>query len=153
GQLLKLGNAGEGRLIYEVIKGNLPLAVAVEIAKVESAEQQREFLEAYQKENLNQAAIRTIRRIVVQRDVFGKTLRTSPRASKCASAEGLVNTLKKEAQRQKLLIKKTKICDARVIFTVEAMRRLFADEDFVTLLRAEKVETMPEELSEMIKPG
>ncbi|MCW1912914.1 ParB/RepB/Spo0J family partition protein [Luteolibacter sp. GHJ8] len=150
GQLLKLGKAGEGRLIYEVMKGNVPLSVAIEIARVENPDQQREFLEAYQKENLNQAAIRTIRRVVLQRDVFGRELGTTVKGPRCTSAEGLVNTLKKEGQRQKLLIKKTKVCESRMVFTVEAMRRLFADEDFVTLLRAEKVETVPQELSEMM---
>lgn len=150
GALIALGKAGEGRLIYEVIAGNIPLGVATEIAKVEGPEQQRQFLDAYQRENLNQAAIRTIRRVVIQRDAFGKKLGGTPRSPRCTSAEGLVNTLKKEGQRQKLLIKKASVCDSRLIFIVEAMRRLCSDENFTTLLRAEKFESMPKELSQMM---
>jgi ParB family chromosome partitioning protein len=150
GSLIALKKAGEGRLIYEVIAGNVPLAVATQIAKVEGTEQQRQFLEAYQKENLNEAAIRTIRRVVVQRDVFGKKLGGAPKTPRCTSAEGLVNTMKKEGQRRKLVIRKTSVCESRLIFIVEAMRRLCADENFVTLLRAEKIESMPNELSEMM---
>lgn len=150
GHLLALGKAEEGRLIYEVIKGSIPLGVAIEIAKVEGPEQQRQFLDAYAKENLNQAAIRTIRRVITQRSAFGKKFTWSSSSPKCTSAEGLVNTLKKEGQRQKLLIKKTSVCESRLMFIVEAMRRLCADEDFVTLLRAEKIETMPGELSQMM---
>lgn len=149
GDLIVLGHAGEGRLIYEAIKGNIPLGVAIDIAKVQSADQQREFLNAYEKNHLNQAAIRTIRRVIVQRTAFGKKL-NGGRGSKCRSAERLMNTLKKETQRQKLLVKKTKVCDARLVFIVQAMRRLWADENFVTLLRAEKIDTMPKELSDMI---
>jgi ParB family chromosome partitioning protein len=151
GQLVTLGKAGEGRLTYEVIKGNIPLGVAIEIAKVEGPEQQRQFLEAYEKNHLNQAAIRTIRRVMVQREVFGKKLGGGSKSPRCTSAEGLVNTLKKESLRQKLLIKKTSVCESRLLFIVEAMRRLCGDEDFVTLLRAEKIETIPQELSQMMR--
>ncbi len=150
GDLILLGKAGEGRLIYEVIKGNIPLGVAIEISKVEGHAQQRQFMDAYEKNHLNQAAIRTIRRVMIQRDAFGKKLGGMPRPAKCTSAEGLVNTLKKEGQRQKHLIKKTNVCESRLLFIVEAMRRLRADEDFLTLLRAEKIDTMPKELSDMI---
>ncbi len=150
GHLIGLAQAEEGRLIYEVIKGNIPLGVAIEIAKVDGPEQQRQFLEAYEKEHLNRAAIKTIRRVILQRGSIGKELSRGGGSSRCTSAEGLVNTLKKEGQRQKLLIKKTKVCESRMIFVVEAMRRLCADEDFVTLLRAEKIETIPQELSQMM---
>ncbi len=150
GDLIVLSKAGEGRLLYEAIRGNIPLGLAVEIAKVETTDQQREFLEAYEKSNLNQAAVRTVKRVMVQRDVFGKKLGGVPVKAKCTSAEGLVNAFKKENQRQKLLIKKAKVCEARFMFIVEAMRRLRTDEDFVTLLRAENIDTMPKELSDMI---
>ena len=117
-----MGKAGEGRLIYEVIAGSIPLGVAIEIAKVEEPEQQRQFLEAYRNENLNEAAIRTIRRVVVQRQAFGKKLVNSGKSPKCTSAEGFVNTLKKESQRQKLLIKKTTLCESQLIRTIAAFR-------------------------------
>ena len=106
---------------------------------------------AYEKNHLNQAAIRTIRRVMVQREVFGKKLGGGSKSPRCTSAEGLVNTLKKESLRQKLLIKKTSVCESRLLFIVEAMRRLCGDEDFVTLLRAEKIETIPQELSQMMR--
>lgn len=150
GNLLHLRKAGEGRLIYEVLKGTIPLGVAIDISKVESSEQQKEFLNAYENKHLNQAGIRMVRRVLMQRSAFGKRLNGRSRSDKCKSAEGLVATLKKESQRQKLLIKKTTLCESRIAFIVEAMRRLCADEDFVTLLRAEKLDTMPNELSELI---
>ena len=150
GNLLLLRKAGEGRLIYEALKGTIPLGVAIDIAKVETAEQQREFLEAYESKHLNQAGIRMVRNVMMQRSAFGKRRDGGSRSGRCRSAEGLVATFKKETQRQKLLIKKTTLCESRVAFIVEAMRRLCADEDFITLLRAEKLDTMPKELSELM---
>jgi len=148
--LLTLSQTGEARLIYEAINGSIPLGVAIDIAKVDGPEQQREYLEAYQKNHINQAAIRTIRRVMTQRDVFGKRIGRTPKNGSCRSAEGLVATLKKESLRQRLLIKKTTVCESRLAFIVQAMRRLCGDEDFLTLLRAEKLESMPKELSDLM---
>ena len=149
-QLCTLARAGEGRLINEVISGKLPLAVAFDISTVENPAQQKLFIEAYEKKQLNHAAIRTVKRVMMQRNLFGKKLEGKPKASKYTSAEGLVNTFKKESQRQKLLVRKTKLCEARLMFITEAMRRVMADEDFVNLLKAEKIDTMPKELSDCI---
>src|SRR5690606_15004222 len=74
GGLLTLNNAGEERLIYEATNGHIPLGTAIEIAKAESPEQQREFLVAYEKGHLNQASIRVVRRVMAQRNAFSKKL-------------------------------------------------------------------------------
>jgi ParB family chromosome partitioning protein len=150
GHLLVLQKAGEGRLIYEVSRGHIPLGTAVEIAKVDDPEEQKAFIDAYEKNHLNQAAIKTIKRVIAQRNSFGRDLNGSAPRRRSTSAEGLIKTLTKESQRQKTLIKKTAICEARLNFIVEAMRRLSADEDFLNLLRAEKIDSMPKELSELI---
>jgi ParB family chromosome partitioning protein len=150
GHLLILQKAGEGRLIYEVSRGHIPLGIAVEIAKVEDPDEQKAFIEAYEKNHLNQAAIKTIKRVIAQRNSFGKNLNGSAPRRRCTSAEGLIKTFTKESQRQKTLIKKTNVCESRLDFIVEAMRRLRTDEDFLNLLRAEKFDTMPKELSELI---
>lgn len=149
GYLLLLQKSGEGRLIYEVSRGHIPLGTAVEIAKVDDPEEQKAFIEAYEKNHLNQAAIRTIKRVIAQRNSFGKELNRSS-GRRCTSAEGLIKTFTKESLRQKTLIKKTNVCESRLNFIVEAMRRLRTDEDFLNLLRAEKIDTMPKELSELI---
>lgn len=150
GHLLILQKAGEGRLVYEVSRGHIPLGTAVEIAKVDDPEEQKAFIEAYEKNHLNQAAIKTIKRVIAQRNSFGKQLNGSSGGRRCTSAEGLIKTFTKESQRQKTLIKKTNVCESRLNFIVEAMRRLRTDEDFLNLLRAEKIDSMPKELSELI---
>lgn len=145
--LLTLKNAGEERLIHEAMHGQIPIGTAIQIAKVEGAEQQREFLEAYEKGHFNQAAIRTVRRVLAQRAAFSKKLSGYPGATKSQSAEGIVDTLKKESQRQKALIRKTQICEARLLFIVGAFDQLLADEDFLNLMRAENLDSIPRELS------
>jgi ParB family chromosome partitioning protein len=41
----------------------------------------------------------------------------------------------------------------RLIFVVEALRKLVADEHFVTLLRAEGLDTLPRNLSDRLQSG
>ena len=56
----------------------------------------------------------------------------------------------READRQRLMIKKAEITQSRLLFVVEAVRTLLADENFVTLLRAEDLATMPRPLADLI---
>ncbi len=66
------------------------------------------------------------------------------------SAEGLVRVYRQEADRQKLLVKKSQLTEHRLLFIVSALKNLFRDENFVTLLRAEGLDT-PAYLAEKIQ--
>jgi ParB family transcriptional regulator, chromosome partitioning protein len=120
----------------------------MDIAKTKDAETQRELLKAYETKQLNLVSIRTVKRLIDQRRFFGKQRDTNNRLGrkKLTSAEGLVNAYKRESQRQKMLVRKAKICDAKLVFIVTAFNKLLADDNFVTLLRAESLSTMPKYL-------
>ena len=66
------------------------------------------------------------------------------------SSEALVRAYEREADRQRLMIKKAEVTQNRLLFVVEAMRQLLTDTNFVTLLRAEGLETMPRPLADLI---
>lgn len=68
--------------------------------------------------------------------------RSSP-SKRPVTADALVRAYRKETERQKLLVKKETGTQSRLLFVVNALRRLFADEHFVTLLRAEGLLTIP----------
>ncbi len=146
--LIALNQGGEERLLEAAISGKIPLGVAMDIAKTDDVETQRELLKAYEAKQLNQVSIPTVKRIIEQRRFFGKqrgTVGRSPR-KRITSAESLVNAYKRERQRQKLLIRKAKISDAKLVFIVTAFNKLLADDNFITLLRAESLATMPKYL-------
>ena len=150
--LLSLRNAGEERLLSEAVKGSIPLGVAIEISRAESPEAQRELLLAYEGGDLNQASIRVVRRLLMQRRTLGKGLHTHDNQLKKVppTADGMVKEFKKETQRQRSLVRKAKVCDAHLMFITTAFRRLTIDEDFTNLLRAERLDTMPAFLAEII---
>lgn len=146
--LIALQNAGEERLLDAASSGRIPLGVAMDIAKANSVETQRELLKAYETKQLNQLSIRTVKRLIDQRRFAGKQRDTGNRAGRkrLTSVESLVNAYRRESHKQKLMIRKAKICDAKLVFIVTAFDKLLNDEHFVTLLRAESLSTMPKYL-------
>ena len=152
GSLLRLLEAGEERLVTAVETGQLRLDAAVEIAAADDDHVQEALAEAYEKGLLNGKQLGKARILVEQRHKLGKApgkgskgpnrARTSPAA--------LVRSLQTQADRQRLLIKRAEITGGRLQFIVEAMQLLLSDENFVTLLRAEDLQTLPRPLAELI---
>lgn len=145
--LMTLKKAGEERLLEAAVTGKIPLWVAIDIAKTDTVETQRELLKAYENKQLNYLSIRTVKRLIEQRRLIGKQRGGRGLGQKGrTSVESMVSAYRKESQRQKLMVKKAKVCDARLSFVVTALNKLLADENFVTLLRAESLATMPKYL-------
>jgi ParB family chromosome partitioning protein len=147
GGLLTLMKSGEMRLLEAALQNKIPVGVAIDIAKAESGEAQRELLVAYESGQLNQVSIRTVRRVMEQRRLLGKRCSRGSRQTS-SSADGLVNAYRREMQRQNAFIRKARVCDNKLTFIVTALRRLTADENFVNLLKAEGLISMPKYLEE-----
>jgi ParB family transcriptional regulator, chromosome partitioning protein len=50
-----------------------------------------------------------------------------------------------------VLVRKADLAQTRLAFVVNALRRLFADDEFLTLLRAEAMHTLPRPLAEQLE--
>ena len=150
--LLLLCQEGEERLLDETMRGYIPLWIAVEISKTETIEAQRELLKAYEQKKVTQTSIRAIKRLIEQRRFLGKkyTQDGSEKKKSRTSAESLVAAYRRECERQKLLTKKARLCESKLVVLVAAFKNLLDDEDFVNLLRAEGLPTMPTFLAEKI---
>ena len=146
-------NHGEERLINAVERGVIPHTIAMEIARADDAEVQEALAEAYEKKALPGNQVLAIRRIVEQRKISGKAAHSGsrdPALRKRVTADLLVRAYRKETDRQKLLVKKAALAQSRLLFVVNALRRLLDDEHFVTLLRAEAMHTLPRPLAERL---
>jgi ParB family chromosome partitioning protein len=149
---LSLKNAGEERLLEAAVTGKIPIWIAVDIAKTDTLEMQRELLKAYEDKKLDYKSLKYVKGLIDSRRLIGKQRggKTSGKAK--TSVESMVNSYRKESQRQKLMIKKAKVCDIKLGFIVTAFNKLLADENFRTLLRAEALATMPKYLSVKLSP-
>ena len=65
------------------------------------------------------------------------------RAGQRLTSSALVRAYNREVDRQKMLIRKADVVQQRLAFISGAMSRLLADEDFLNLLRAEGLTSMP----------
>lgn len=149
GGLLALRSAGEDRLLDAAIKGKIPLGVAIDIAKTDGREAQQGLLKAYETRQLNQTSIRVVKRLLDQRHFFGKSRNSGGRSTRRRqTAEDLVYAYQKESQRQKLMVKKAKLCEAKLVFVQAAFKQLLTNEDFINLLRAEGLATAPKFIAE-----
>ncbi len=143
---------GEERLLTAVESGQMPLSVAIKISKADDEDVQGALAQAYEKGLLRGKKLLLAKRLVEQRRRRGKALRRGQpdKVSSRISSEALVRAYQQEADRQRRMIKKAEITQNRLLFVIEAMRTLIADENFETLLRAEGLETMPRPLADLI---
>jgi ParB family transcriptional regulator, chromosome partitioning protein len=146
---------GEERLLAGVERGIIPHTVAMEIARAKDTDVQQALADAYESGAIPGNQVLAIRRIIEQRSLTGKTIhsvRAGARAPmRKVTAVALVRTYRKETERQKLLVKKATLAQSRLLFIVNALRRLLAEENFTTLLRAEVVYNLPKPLAERME--
>ncbi len=143
---------GEERLLTAVETGQIPVSVAIDIAEADEEGVQEALAQAYQEGLLRGKKLLIAKRLVERRQRYGRTIHgTAPQVNRPRiSSEALVRAYEREADRQRLLIKKAEIAQSRLLFVVEAMRQLLADANYVTLLRAEGLATMPRPLADLI---
>jgi ParB family chromosome partitioning protein len=67
------------------------------------------------------------------------------------SSTALIRAYREDVDRKRVLIRKSNATRDRLIFITEAMRKLLSEENFVTLLRAEGLDTLPKNLAERIQ--
>ncbi|MGA3318788.1 MAG: plasmid partitioning protein RepB C-terminal domain-containing protein [Candidatus Korobacteraceae bacterium] len=144
---------GEDRLLHAVDKGRIPLSVAMQIADADEDGIQRALCQAYEDKTLRGRKLLTVRRIIELRKANGKLSNQGVRRRNdgLQSAQSLIRVYRQEADRQKLLVKKSQLTEHRLLFIVSALKNLFRDENFITLLRAEGLETLPAYLAERIQ--
>jgi ParB family chromosome partitioning protein len=144
---------GEERLITAVEKGRIPLSVAMQIANADEEGIQRALCQAYEDKSLRGRKLAAVRRIIEARKANGKSPNPGVRRKndRLQSAESLVRVYRQEADRQKLLIKKAQLTEHRLVLVVSALKNLLRDENFITLLRAEGLDTLPAPLADKIQ--
>lgn len=150
--IVKLLNKGEERLLQAVEKEQIPLSVAVTIASSSDKAVQRAMTEAYEKKELRGKALMRARQLVEERRSRGKAYRRGIRTpvNSELSASNLLKAYRDETARQKAMVRKSQLCEARLLFAVSALKQLFQDDNFLTLLRAESLDSLPQYLAAQI---
>jgi len=151
--ILTLLEQGEERLLVAVGKGHIPLNAALTIVGAGDDDKalQSALQDAYESGKLRGKQLMEVRRIIEKRQTLGRTVsKATPRKRADTSTSSLVRTYQREVERQKLMVKKAEFVQQRLLFVIGALRQLLADENFVNLLRAEGLDTLPKYLSERV---
>lgn len=144
---------GEERLVSAVETGLIPISFAIDIARSSSNEIQNLLMDAYESGKIKGKKLTAIRRLIDKRSRTSKIAdsgfgrKNPPR--RVTSAD-LMRVYQREAEKQRLLVKKSEYAQTKLLFIVEALKDLLADEGFTTLLRAEGMATMPRALAARI---
>ncbi|MFT0532445.1 ParB/RepB/Spo0J family partition protein [Castellaniella hirudinis] len=153
--ILHLLNDGEERLLMAVGSGRIPLnaAMAISAAGPDNKAVQAAMQDAYESGKLRGAQLIQARRVVERRRVRGKAMggsMISRKATEGVTTTSLVRNYQREVGRQKQLIRKAEAAQRHLLFIVGALRQILSDENFVNLLRAEHLDTMPQYLAERV---
>lgn len=146
--ILKLLKKGEERLVKAVETGQIPLTIAMTISRSDDKAIQQALADAYESNDLRGKQLLAARRLIETRRLNGKSgHKQSPQTEKKVSADDLLRTYQQETLRQRMVIQKAKICETRLLFAVSALKQLLGDDNFVNVLRAESMDTLPQFLA------
>lgn len=140
---------GEERLVAAVETGLIPITLAMEISRAETMEAQNLLLDAYEAGALRGKKLAAVRRLLDKRMQTQSIPvgRVGRRGNvRRLTANDLMQIYQREAEKQRLLVKRSEFTQTRLLFLVEAMKELINDEGFLNLLRAEGLATMPRAL-------
>ncbi len=151
--LIILYEHGEEALLSAVDAGRISLSAAMAISHSKSEDVQAALTKAVEEGKITHSELRRARGIADTRRAFGKSRNGGRGGRSSVTTESVVRSFRREQEKQRQALKKAELCAARLVFTISALRMLLRDENFVNLLRAEGLDTVPEYIAEQIKKG
>jgi ParB family chromosome partitioning protein len=147
---------GEKRLLSAAEAGHIPLHLAIDISRASDAEAQQLLLDAFNAGEIKGKKVTVIRRILAQRTRIGK--RGSEPAGKGykrkkLSPEDLMKLYQRDADKHKLIQIKAERVSTSLLVVSEIFKELFANPEFVEVIKAEGLVSVPQPLSEVASHG
>jgi len=155
GMIVTLLEKGEEKLLAAVEADLIPLSMATDIAKSSSVEIQNMLADAYD-QGFRGRKLSRLRRLLEVRAKRSPKITSSERPGQRAerkpmSAAEIRRIFEREAERQKLLIKKASFVHDRLVFSTQAIKELAENIDFSALLKAERLDTLPKLIQDRVR--
>ncbi|MHB9129942.1 MAG: ParB/RepB/Spo0J family partition protein [Armatimonadota bacterium] len=149
--LLCLHEHGEERLIQAVRTGRINMTSATIIMRCSVPGGQDALIQIQQEQQLPPNELKRIRNMVNERKFFGPRNQRKSRNGQAMTSESIVRAVRREQERQRETLKKAELCEKRLLFAMNALKVLYRDEYFTTLLRAEGLSDLPQFLADQVK--
>jgi ParB family chromosome partitioning protein len=144
----RLIDRNETALVEAVEANRIPLSIALLIGSAKDTEVQRALAQAYESGELRGMRLKEAKRVIANYSV--KHIEPGA-ANRIASLSGrsLVKEFERRTKEQQALVKRASRTREKLLLVKSAMKTLLADENFLTLLRAETLQEIPDELAVM----
>src|SRR3546814_9948774 len=113
------------------------VSVAVSIADTDDAGVQDILQKAYESRQLRGRRLLMAKRLIESRRRRGKGLRGSYHRTGLVTSDALLRASRDDAEKKHLLVRKAEATRDRLVLMTEEIRKLFHNENFVTMLPAE----------------
>ena len=143
---------GEERLISAVEAGVIPISLAALISD-SPGEEQNALQEAYENKSLRGKRLLLAKKLIEERNARGKSMRKGGRTRKkmnVASADDVIAAYQQNVNKKRVLVRKSEMVNNNLLFIAEALKRMYEDDNFKNLLKAEGLTSFPKGLSEML---
>ena len=147
--IVRLVERGEAYLIEQVESGRLPVTVAIEIANGDDENIQKAMMQGYETGEIRGSKLQAVRKLIKDRKAQREGKTTPP--DKPMTGAALANLYKQRVREQQRLVARADQARERLLIVATVVRELFADEDLLTMLRAENLLDMPEQLALRIR--
>jgi ParB family chromosome partitioning protein len=158
--ILKLMRQGEERLMVAVEKGQIPLTTAIQIADTPDENIQNLLQTAYETKQLRGQRLIHARRLIEKRKLRGKEIKkggtgghSTQRPGEIVSVSDVMKVFQKDADNMRFTAKKAHRASGHLLYVITALRKLSRDSRYNALLRAEKMDTMPQPVSDLLAEG
>ncbi|RMR16577.1 ParB protein [Pseudomonas amygdali pv. ulmi] len=155
--IVNLIERGEEKLLSAVETGLIPLSMATDIARSSESDIQDLLTDAYE-QGITGKKITKLRHLLELRAkkdklVRGNPLGVSQNKKKRLTPTDLRHLFEREAERQRLMVKKAAFTHDRVVFSIQAIKELLAVSDFEKLLSTEHLDSMPKLIQARLSNG
>lgn len=142
----RLIDRNEAALVEAVEANRLPLSIALLIGTAEGEEIQKALSQAYESGELRGSRLHHAKRMIAAHgakcDFLGKS--NQPPS---LTGRALVKEYERRTREQQAFVKRASRTQEKLLLLKSAMKTLFADKHFLTLLRAENLQEIPDELA------
>ena len=150
--VVNLLERGEKRLLAAAEAGHIPLHLAVSISRANDGEAQQLLLDAYESGEIKGRKVTVVRKILEQRERSGKQGNNSfakGPSRRRMSPEDLTKLYQRDVDAHRRIQKKAEYTQKSLLIARQIFKELFASKGFCALLKKEKLDTIPQPLSEL----
>lgn len=149
--IVKLLENGEERLVSAVEKGRMPLYIALKIATEDEAAVQIALTEAHEAGQLVGSKLIAVQKLLDRRNHLGKKMGVPSHTRKAPSVDELNTLYSNDIKKKKRLVAKADQLKQVLAYVSAALNKLLRDEHFINQLKAEGMNEVPQQLSNMLR--